>query len=253
MLVNLDEDTYLEIVTLTGTELTAFENDGSEIWSISDQGFTSGQHPLAADLDQNGETEILVGSTEGIKVISIDGRIRYTLSGSGSLFAVGNMDDEQDLGLELCVADGVILRLYYWDTEEDEFVFITSKDFEYPGWRFGNSLVCSDLTGDSYEDVAYCIGSGGGGSTPAPRTLVVYDWVSDDIPYSETWTVLPYTSFLAAGELAGTKMVGYSFGSYDYLSDDPAMLVEPDGTAQEYDCEEGTVDAGNLRCGVFAD
>ena len=253
LLVNLDEDTDLEIVVLTGTTLTAFEPDGTPIWKIKDQGFTSGQHPLAANLDHIGDIELLVEYSDGIKVISSEGSILGTLVCSCDVFTVGNMDDEES-GLELCVGDTDILYLYYWNNSLGRFFHIADKDFEYPGWRFGISLVCSDLTGDSCEDVAYCIGSFALGSIPVPRTLVIYDWESDEIPYTETWTVIPYIANLAAGELAGTKMVGYSFGSYEEgISDYPALLVEPDGITQEYHCEEGTVDASNLRCGVFAD
>ncbi|RKZ06726.1 hypothetical protein DRQ25_13300 [Candidatus Fermentibacteria bacterium] len=64
---------------------------------------------------------------------------------------------------------------------------------------------------------------------------------------------MPYDAYLAAGELASTKMVGYSFGSYDYLSDDPAMLVEFNGTTKVYDCDNGDTNVGSLLCGVFAD
>ncbi len=252
LLVNLDEDTDLEIVVLTGTSLTAFEPDGSTIWEITEQEFAYGQQPLAADLDQDDEIELLVEYSDGIRVISSDGTILSSFEHSCDVFAVGNMDQES--GLELCIGSTDSLYLFYWDTAEEEFVDISSKDFDYQEARYGISLVCSDLTGDSFEDVASCIGGVGGGMTePAPRTLVVYDWVSDDIPYTETWTVLLYTSYLAAGELAGTKMVGYSFGSYVYGSSDPAILVEFNGSVQVYDCDEGDTSAGRLVCGVFVD
>ena len=253
LLVNLDEDTDLEIVVLTGTSLTAFEPDGTIIWEeITAQEFTFGQHPMAADLDQDGEIEILVKYSDGIRVISSDGTLLSSLTHSCDVFAVGNM--HLRAGLELCIGSTDSLYLFYWDTYEEEFVVITSKDFDYSENRVGNSLICSDLTGDSYEDVAYCISSLTMGSNPAPRTLVVYDWECDSIPYTETWDVFPYTSYLAAGELAGTKMVGYSFGSYvSESSDNPALLVEPDGITQEFLCDTGSVDVGNLKCGVFAD
>ncbi|MCK5115896.1 MAG: hypothetical protein KAR44_04805 [Candidatus Aegiribacteria sp.] len=255
LLVNLDEDTDLEIVVLTGTFLTAFEPDGTTIWEIRDQGFSSGQHPLAADLDEDGEIEILVKYSEGIKVISSDGTILGTpLTCSPNVFAVGDMDEEES-GLELCIAHADILYLYYWSTVTNRFVYITEKDFDYQGFWSGSSLVSTDLTGDSTEDVAYCIGGFSGGVTePAPRILVVYDWESDTAPYTMKWVEEPYTAYLAAGELAGTKMVGYSFGSYGSdPSSNPGLLVEPDGITQEFLCDRGSVDAGNLRYGVFAD
>jgi len=164
--------------------------------------------------------------------------------------------DEEESGLELCFAHADILYLYYWDSVEEEFVDITYKDFNYLGFWDGSSLVSADLTGDSTEDVAYCIeGGGAGGSVPAPRILIVYDWESDTAPYTMKWAAVHYDSDLAAGELAGTKMVGYSFGSYaDDEADIPALLVEPAGVTKEFPCEEeGIADAGNLRCGVFAD
>ena len=251
LLVNLDEDTDLEIVALTGTSLTAFEPDGTTIWGITTEELSLKNHPLTADLDQNGEVELLVEYSDGIRVISSGGTILSSFEHSCDVFAVGNM--HLRVGLELCIGSTDSLYLFYWDTYEEEFVDITSKDFDYSGNRIGNSLVCSDLTGDSYEDVAYCIGSIALEPGPVARTLVVYDWESEKIPYTETWDVLPYDAYLAAGELASTKMVGYSFGSYDYLSDDPAMLVEFNGTTQVYDCDDGDTNAGSLLCGVFAD
>jgi len=252
LLVNLDEDTDLEIAVLTGTSLTAFEPDGTPVWEIRDEEFTSGQHPLAADLDQNGDIELLVKYSDGIKVISSGGTILSSFEHSCDVFVMGNM--HQRPGLELCVGDGDILYLYYWDTVEEEFVEITSKDFDYQGSWTGSSLVSTDLAGDSNEDVVYCIKDFSFTPVPVDRTLIVYDWESEDIPYTETWTVMPYNSYLAAGELAGTKMVGYSFGSYESeSSDNPAMLVEPDGITQEFLCDRGTEDADNLMCGVFAD
>ena len=254
LLVNLDEDSDLEIAVLSGTSLSAFEPDGTPIWEIGDQGFTSGEHPLAADLDQDGTTELLLDSSDGIKVISSSGSILDCVDDSSwDNFVVGNMHPRA--GLELCAADGDILYLYYWDSIEEEFVEITSKDFGYQGSWTGSSLVCSDLTGDSYEDAAYSIEEFGGGiGDPAPRILVVYDFESDTVPYSMKWAAVHYVSYLVAGELAGTKMVGYSFGSYKWQSSGfPAMLVEPDGTTPEYSCARGTANAGDLRCGVFAD
>ncbi|MEN8209923.1 MAG: hypothetical protein ABFR50_11810, partial [Candidatus Fermentibacteria bacterium] len=254
LLVDLDEDTDLEIVVLTGTSLTAFEPDGTHIWEIETEDFISGQHPLAADLDQDGEIEILLASGNGIKVINNIGRVLYTLSGSGTLFVVGDMD-EQESGLELCVADNDILDLYSWSSSLSRLIHITDKDLDYPESRYGISLACSDLTGDSSEDVVYCnyaIDAERQGGLP--RTLVVYDWESDTVPYTMSWHEESYSAYLAVGELSGTKMIGYSFGSYKLQPGDfPAMLVEPDGSTQEYLCDRGTANAGRLRCGVFAD
>ncbi len=39
VLVNLDSDANLEIVCLTGTSLTAFDTDGTELWRLMSQGF----------------------------------------------------------------------------------------------------------------------------------------------------------------------------------------------------------------------
>ncbi|MBN2859918.1 MAG: hypothetical protein JXK93_06625, partial [Sphaerochaetaceae bacterium] len=250
MLVNLDEDTDLEIVALTGTSLTAFENDGSVIWSMSDQGFTSGSHPMAADLDHDGTAELLLASGDGIKVISSAGTVIDCVSGSyWDCFVVGDMDS--GTGLELCVADGDVLELYRWNSIRNEFAFVKDEDLQATGIWFGVSITCADLTGSSCEDVVYCFNSLGGQTVD--RYIDVYDWAADSVAYSNNWTVSPYVSYVAAGELAGRKEVGYSFGSYLSGSSDPAMLVEFNGSVQVHDCDEGDTSAGSLLCGVFAD
>ncbi|MFO8183791.1 MAG: C25 family cysteine peptidase [Candidatus Aegiribacteria sp.] len=250
VLVNLDQDPDLEIVALTGTFLTAFENDGTVIWKIKDQGFSSAQHPMAADLDQDGTIELLLDSSEGIKVVSSTGSILDCVDDlSWDCFVVGNMHPTE--GLELCAADGACIALYYWHSTREEFIYIEDEDLQSSGLWSGVSLACADLTGNSYEDVVYCYNSFGIGNVD--RYLDVYDWASETVAYSNDWTVSPYVSYVAAGELAGTKEVGYSFGSYVSGSSDPAMLVEFNGSVQVYDCDQGDTDAGNLLCGVFAD
>ena len=250
LLVDLDEDADLEIVALTGTSLTAYEHDGSVIWTLLDQGFTSENHPMAADLDQDGTSELLLHSSDGIKVISPSGSVIYRLSGSVCTFVIGNMHPRP--GLELCIGDGDTLKLYYWDATLKRFIHIRDEVLQGTHSWTGVSLACADLTGNSYEDVAYCYSRLSGG-IQVYRDLAVYDWASDSVAYSEEWLVASYNSILAAGELGGTKEVGYSFGSYESGSSDPAMLIEFNGSVQEHDCEQGTEDAGNLMCGVFAD
>ncbi|MBN2858701.1 MAG: hypothetical protein JXK93_00385, partial [Sphaerochaetaceae bacterium] len=250
MLVNLDEDTDLEIVALTGTFLTTYENDGSVIWRIGNQGFSSDEQPMVADLDHDGTTELLLDSSEGIKVVSSTGSILDCVDDlSWDCFVVGNMHPTE--GLELCAADGACIALYYWHSTREEFIYIEDEDLQSSGLWSGVSLACADLTGNSYEEVAYSYNSLG--VSTVDRYIDIYDWSSDSVAYSNNWNVSPYVSYVAAGELAGRKEVGYSFGSYVSGSSDPAMLVEFNGSIQVYDCDEGDTSAGSLLCGVFAD
>lgn len=253
LLVNLDTSSDLEIVAFTGTVLTAFEPDGTVLWKLGGEEFTPGTHPMAADLNQDGNIELIIECDTGLKVISKDGTVLYSLSCTLDQFVVGNM--HQRPGLELCTADNDVLSLYLWNPTLRRFVFITSKDLNYSQSVYGKSLACSDITGDSYDDVVY-VNSGidVAGESEPPLTLVVYDWRSATIPYTEAWSPdIMQETYAPVGELGGAGMIGFSLGSYDQSSEYPAMLIEPDGTTQEYDCEKGTVSADHLRYGVFAD
>jgi hypothetical protein len=102
--------------------------------------------------------------------------------------------------------------------------------------------------------VAYCHNGLDSEASISQRILVVYDWASDTVPYSKTWPSEWFISYLAAGELDGVKMVGNSYGYYEYQSSDyPALLVDPDGSIQEYSCDQGDTDTNSMMCGVFAD
>jgi len=253
VLTNLDSDPELEIVAFTGTSLTAFDTDGTEMWQVTGEGFLSGVHPMAADLDADGHAEILLACiNEKIKVISHQGDLLYTLEDASEIFAVGNMYTSS--GLELCVAVDNSLDLYRWKNGELES--LASKDFGYLVTRNSKSLVCANLGGSqNYADVAYLNGTIGGDPAPPPRsTIEVYNWSTSSSVYSNTWNEYVNSVHLAAGTLAGTTSIGYpamrNYGS----SNIPARIIEPGETIEEVSCSNTDVlQTAQLTQGVFAD
>jgi len=255
LLVNLDTDTELEVVVLAGNTLAAFEDDGTPIWELSSEGFGGGGHPLAADLDQDGETELLIASSDNeIKIISNLGRVLYTLTGASNVYAVGNLHSRT--GLELCTAsaDGRYLKLYYW--ENNSMNLIATKDFVYTGLRSPVSLVVAGVTGSTYDDAVYL--NGGGPAIYPPQeektSFEIYNWGSSSHEYSDTWKeYVNHGIRLSAGMLSGIGSVGYPQGVFD-TTGDPAMLIEPDEISPEISCVKTSVlSSTKLNWGVFAD
>lgn len=257
MLVNLDQDSELEVVVLAGPVLTAYDigQTVSVLWSLGGEGFVGQRQPLAADLDQDGDIEFLLASiNDEIKVVSNSGSLLYTLSNASSVFAVGNM--HQRSGLELCAAsaDGNYLRLYYWDNSGMNL--ISTKDFDYTGIRSPVSLSIASVTGSSYDDAVYF---NGGTSASFPEeeektSVEIYNWGTSTLEYSDTWNEYVNGNIrLTAGVLSGIGSVGFPQGVYDTTSD-PAQIIEPDEGTPEISCSNTNVQqATNLNCGVFAD
>jgi hypothetical protein len=252
VLANIDNDLDLEVIVLVGNTLTAFEEDGAEIWSVVGEGFSSSIQILASDLGNDGETEFILASDDGIKVVSADGDVLQTIQLATGVFCVGEM--ESTLGLELCAAVGNTLHLYTWNSLSQSFSANSTKQLSLPDAPIEYSLACADLDSNYYADVVYCCGYSI--SAPPPETgynaLVVYDWETGGTPFVHTRSEpgLPVTP--AAGRLGGEDLVGYPYRKYEYRLDNPALIVEPDGIIEE-ECEAGTCDADNLRYGVFAD
>lgn len=83
--------------------------------------------------------------------------------------------------------------------------------------------------------------------------MLVYDWDGSATLHTETWNGNTDAVYPAAGLLNDIPVVGYPFSSYDEPhNEDPAVLIEPDGTLEEY-CARGDCSANSLRYGVFAD
>jgi hypothetical protein len=251
MLVNLDGDQSLEIVALTGNSLTAFEQDGSLKWELFDEDISSDVHPLAADLDGDSSIEFILATEDGIMAVETDGSVMDKIETDVEVFAVGNIYSTS--GLELCTAYEDVLKLYYWNSTSEEFSYIGMKDFSLSPFRSAYSVSCADMNDDSYDDVVFCCGCDNESGPPDHyQNLIVYDWVGETNISYDQWTQTRGDVHPAAGELDETAVVGYPFMSYDPSSGYPAVLLEPDGTF-EAECDTGTVAAGNLRFGVFAD
>ena len=106
------------------------------------------------------------------------------------------------------------------------------------------------MGGSSVDDVIF--GTIGYDNIDPLNGVLVYDWDNSSTLYSETWPGVISSIHPAAGELAGTKMIGYPFGNYNPASENPAALLEP-STSTETDCKEGNEEAASLYFGVFAD
>ncbi|MCK5036227.1 MAG: hypothetical protein KAS73_10070 [Candidatus Sabulitectum sp.] len=255
ILTNLDSDPELEIVAFTGTSLTAFDTDGTEMWQLSQQGFIDYAHPLAADLDADGHTEILLYCIDGdIKIVSYQGTVIDSLENATKVFAVGNLSN--NTGLELCVAYGNTMGLY--GLSNGSLTSLATKNFGYQYTRSPVSLVCSDLGGSqNYQDVAYL----NGGfyediPNPPPRksTIEVYNWSTSSSVYSNTWNEYVNSVHLAAGTLAGIESIGYPARYFYSSADDPAQIIEPGEAIEVVSCSNVDVlQTVQLIQGVFAD
>jgi hypothetical protein len=251
VLANIDNDLDLEVIVLVGNTLTAFEEDGGRIWSVFGEGFSSSIQILASDLGNDGKTEFILASDDGIKVVSAEGDVLQTIQLATGVFCIGAMESTQ--GLELCAALSNTLYLYTWNSQSQSFISNSTKQLGLPNVPIEYSLACADLDNNSYADAVY--GCGYASFSPpwiGYNALVVYDWEAGGTPFLHTRSEPGLSVTPAAGRLGGEDLVGIPYGIYEYLSDNPALIVEPDGIIEE-ECEAGTCDADNLRYGVFAD
>ncbi len=253
VLVNLDSDANLEIVCLTGTSLTAFDTDGTELWRLMSQGFSDAAHPLAADLDADGHPEIVLYCFDtDIKVVSYEGVVLDSLENASEVFAVGNLTG--NTGLELCVGFGNSIGLY--GLSSGSITTLGTKDFGYQHTRNPKSLVCADLGGShTYMDVAYLSGTHASDPGPPPRTgIEVYNWSTSRTLYSDTMNEFAVTVALSAGSLSGIESVGYPGKAYSDSTDIPAHIIEPGEVTEEVDCDdEDMLPTTKLVSGVIAD
>jgi hypothetical protein len=251
VLANIDNDSDLEIIALVGNTLTAFDNDGSEIWTLSGESLNCSSQILSSDLNGDGESEFILNSANGIKVIDSDGDVLQTLQVISENFCVGEMESTR--GLELCTAVGNTLYLYTWNSSLGGFVTNSSKQLSFSPAPSSYAMASNDLNGNSYEDVVYCCGYVSSSTPPTGyNALVVYDWETGGAPYTKTRSDLGLKVTPAAGRLGSDDLVGWPYGTYDHRFDPPAVLIEPDGTLEE-NCTQGDCDADRLEYAVFAD
>lgn len=249
-LVNIDNDSDLEIVVLEGNSLAAYDPDGSTIWRLTGEGFTCGCQLMATDLTGDGKSEIVLGSDEGVKVMDPDGDVVQTIQIDSAYFCVGEMESTQ--GLELCVSVGNTLYLYTWSYALERFVSNDSKQLSFSPTPTSYAVASSDLSGNSYEDMIYCCGYSSGSAPPSGyNALVVYDWETGVTPYVKTRNDVGREVTPASGLLDSEGMVGWPCGSYDPRINPPALVIEP-GVLEE-SCEAGDCEALNLIYGVYAD
>ncbi len=256
LLVNLDTDPELEIVVLSNTYLEAYDTDNTLLWRNDEVNLYHFNSPLAADLDGDGNTEILAATTDyDVVVFNKDGELLYTLELQHyTQIAVSDMDDAS--GLELVIADQKTLYLYSWNPAGNEFTQIKSITFmlnEFPSCK---ALICSDLNDDGYcETVYYCCYND---ELPGQSfySLLVYDWCNDTTLSERIWNYDPPYSIPCAGILGGSAEIGFPMGSYDPQSakEDsvPAQLLDP-LSVDSIICEKGLVASSGVRFGLFAD
>ncbi len=259
LLVNLDVEANLEVVTLSGTFLEAHEHDGEFIWRNETCPLDYSISPLAADLDDDGTVEIIAMSSDGICVFNNLGECIYE---EDQLYinAPSVADMHQRTGLEMVVASRDTLFLYSWDSVEEEFDSLDAKIFTFDEQPFSQALVCSDLTGDGYcETVYYC--SWMDITVPPDSSfysLVVYNWQGSSTLSERTWKIDPDILLLisvpCAGMLADTAEIGFPLYSYDYQRTDPAELIDPlSSITSPVSCERGSASSDGVIFGLFAD
>ncbi len=259
LLVNLDSDPELEVITLSGTFLEAFDSNTDSLWCFDKDPLYSGFSPLAADLDGDGSIEIIaMTSSYDIAVFNKDGELIEELElGNNSRLAVADMVPVS--GLEMVVSDNETLNLYSWDPGAEEFTMIDSKFFSYPNPPNLMVLLCNDLNEDGYSETVYYCGYFGPVQplqTAPFYSLVVYNWHNDTTLSERTWDDENFMSvFPCAGILGGTAEVGFPMRSYDPQSGSnfvPAQLLDP-LSLDSILCERGLVASSGLKYGVFAD
>ena len=253
ILVNLDEDPELEIVVQSNTYLEAYDSDNTLLWRNAEVDLYYQNSPLAADLDGDGNTEILASTTDyDVVVFNKDGELLYTLELQHyTQIAVSDMDDAS--GLELVIADQKTLYLYSWNPAGNEFTRIKSITFmlnEFPACK---ALICSDLNDDGYcETVYYCCYNDEELPGQSFYSLLVYDWCNDTTLSERTRFDDPPYSIPCAGILGGSAEVGFPLGKY-LPGGAPARLIDPLSSAAPVECETGNVESKMVIFGLFAD
>ncbi|PIE52071.1 hypothetical protein CSA37_08430 [Candidatus Fermentibacteria bacterium] len=255
LLLNLNNDPYIEVVALTGTSLTAFDYSGNTLWIVSDEDFQGYVDPLAVDLNLDGQTEILAAYDDGIKVISNTGSVLGKLETDASLFVAGNM--HTGTGIEMCTVNGNTLSLYSWDASAmpPGFSEIASEDLGFRPVLPAVFLCCNDLDGDSFEDAVCLNGFFDSSIPPNPEvnSVSAYSWNTEDMIYQHTWNEYLKSISLSAGLLAEEAAIGYPLGKFEG-SGYPALLIEPENSVPEISCSGANVLTSNyLMYGVFAD
>ena len=257
LLVNLDEDPELEIVVLSNTCLEAYDTDNTLLWRNYEVDLWYHNSPLAADLDGDGNTEILALTTDfNVVVFNKDGELLYTLELQHyTHIAVADMDDDYS-GLELVVADQKTLYLYSWNPAGNEFTQINSITFtldEHPDCK---ALICSDLNDDGYCETVYYCGYTDLHPGASFYALLVYDWCNDTTLSERTWYDDPPYSIPCAGILGGNAEIGFPMGCYDPQTECadsiPAQLLDP-LSVDSILCEKGLVASSGVIFGLFAD
>lgn len=250
VLVNVDADPALEVVTLSGTLLECRDTDGEWLWRS--EAPLSGD-VMAADLDGDREVEIIGRTADGVAVFDVTGGMLDEVSLSASVvMAAADMTDAA--GVELVVGAGPGLHLYSWDAQNGELDLVDTQTWTYGGTPVAVHLCCADLNGDGYCEAVYeCFHSGTTPQDPKFDALEVYDWTADSTLSSRVAeTDSPNTAY-CAGVLDGGAAIGHPLHAYDPLSGSPAQLVDPLSSTTPTDCEPGAVAAAHAVYGVFAD
>ncbi|MCK4505917.1 MAG: hypothetical protein KAW14_09885, partial [Candidatus Aegiribacteria sp.] len=259
LLVDLDADAELEIVVLSNTCLEAYDSDNTFLWRNDEVDLYHNNSPLAADLDEDGHTEILALTVSGdIALFNEDGEDLFDLRGSSLLaeFAVADMDTT--FGLEMVVANHDTLILYSWDQSEQEFRVLKTLFLDFDDSPCCQAILCSDINDDGYgETICYYRYEGLVIPGPDPyHAITVYDWITDSILSERVWDEAGQDVIPCAGILGGSAEIGFPMGSYDPQSAGadsiPAQLLDPLGVDSIL-CEKGLVAASGVIFGLFAD
>ncbi|MCK4506095.1 MAG: hypothetical protein KAW14_10795, partial [Candidatus Aegiribacteria sp.] len=258
LLVDLDEDSELEIVVLAGSMLQAYDSDNTLLWQNDEVDLYHQNSPLTADLDGDGDMEIIALSTDFIHVFSNTGEDIGGLSASGNTrFAVADMVSSS--GLEMVVAEGSGLDLYSWNPATEEFTKIDFVLFTFPSGNSPNIRIpiCSDINDDGYDETIYYCSYDGIGFPPNPyHAMNVYDWCADSILSEREWDEVSQDVIPCVGILGGSAEIGFPMEGYDPQSakEDsvPAQLLDP-LCIDSILCEKGLVASSGVRFGLFAD
>lgn len=113
---NFDEDSYPEIVLVTGGTIRLLEHDGSVKWGpVSIPGGGTGGPPTVADYDNDGQAEIGVAGATRYTVFETDGSVKWaavTQDGSSNRTGSSVFDFDGDGSAEVVYRDELFLRIY---------------------------------------------------------------------------------------------------------------------------------------------
>jgi hypothetical protein len=188
VLLNYDSDKEAEVAMVGAGTLAIYEDDGTQILSVS-AGTTQPGPPCLADLDGDGEAEIAWPSSNTFNAYELDGSVMWTksINDSSGLAGCSAYDIDGDGALEVLYADQD--TFYIWDGASGTERYSNSNHasgtiFEYPTVadvdNDGNAEILIAHNGSPWNGVTV-FGHNGDGWPKSGATWHVHDFAVTNI------------------------------------------------------------------------